>query len=247
MTMVSFAHVTVEDAEIIGFLKRELRIKDICQRLLSQQVIENAAQDYGIKVTAEEIQTEADNQRYQQRLESAAQTYEWLHEQLISPDDWEAGIQYQLLQKKLASHLFKNQIERYFAEHRLDFEQVLLYRIAVPYAPIAQELLYQIEESEISFYEAAHLYDSNERRRLHCGYEGKPYRWNLGPQLAASIFSAKVGDIIGPLNIDNQHHLIMVEEFISASLTPDVRQTILDRLFQEWLDSELNHLVHQHS
>ena len=191
--MVSFEHITINDEQVVDFLKHQIQIKDVCQRILYQQVIESAAHDYGVNITPEEIQSEADNQRYQRRLESASQTYDWLNEQLISSDDWEAGIHAQLLRKKLAEHLFEDKIEKYFAENRLDFEQVLLYRIAVPYAPIAQELFYQIEESEISFYEAAHLYDSDERRRLQCGYSGKPYRWSLGPQIAASIFSAKVG------------------------------------------------------
>ena len=152
-----------------------------------------------------------------------------------------------MLRIKLSEYLFDDKIEKYFAEHRLDFEQVLLYQIAVPYAPIAQELFYQIEESEISFYEAAHLYDADEQRRLQCGYAGKPYRWALGHKIAASIFRAKVGELVGPLNFDNQYHLFMVEDFITADLTPDVRSTILNRLFQEWLDSEVNHLVYQNS
>lgn len=245
--MVSFEHITINDDQVVDFLKHQIQIKDICQSILSQQVIETAAREYGVHITSEEIQGEADQQRYQRRLESASQTYDWLKEQLISPDDWEAGIEAQLLRTKLAEHLFQDKIEKYFAEHRLDFEQVLLYRIAVPYAPIAQELFYQIEESEISFYEAAHFYDADERRRLQCGYEGKPYRWSLGPNLATSIFRAKVGELIGPLHFDNQYHLLMVEDFIAADLTSDVRSTILERLFQEWLNSELNHLVYQNS
>ena len=36
----------------------------------------------------------------------------------------------------------------------------------------------------------------------------------------------------------------MVEEFIAAELTPETRQQILDKLFQEWLESELNYLIH---
>lgn len=36
----------------------------------------------------------------------------------------------------------------------------------------------------------------------------------------------------------------MVEEFIQAELTPAIRQQILDQLFGEWLESELNYRIH---
>jgi parvulin-like peptidyl-prolyl isomerase len=39
------------------------------------------------------------------------------------------------------------------------------------------------------------------------------------------------------------YELLMVEEFIAAELTSDIRQQILDQLFQEWLESKLNHTV----
>ncbi|MFM7424755.1 MAG: hypothetical protein ACKO7W_07170 [Elainella sp.] len=38
--------------------------------------------------------------------------------------------------------------------------------------------------------------------------------------------------------------LLMVEEFISAELTPEIRQEIIQRLFREWLESELNYLIY---
>jgi parvulin-like peptidyl-prolyl isomerase len=230
---------------IIEFLKREVQLKEICQKVLCRQVIDRAAQERGIIVTAEEIQIEADRQRHQKRLESAAATFAWLQDQLITPDDWEAGIRNNLISQKLADVLFTPEVGKYFAEHRLDFEQILLYKLVVPYEQLAQEIFYQVEESEISFYEAAHLYDIDERRRLQCGYEGKLYRWSLKPEIAAIIFSARAREIMSPLQTEQGYELLMVEEFISAELTPEISQKIINRLFEEWLESELNYVIHQ--
>ena len=234
-----------EPERIVEFLKREVQIKEVCQKVLCQQVIDRAAQERGITVTPEEIQTEADRQRHQKRLESAAATFAWLQDQLITPDDWEAGIRDSLISQKLATALFADEVGKYFTEHRLDFEQILLYRIVVPYEQLAQEIFYRVEESEISFYEAAHFYDIDERRRLQCGYEGKLYRWSLKPETAAIIFSARAGEIISPFQTDQGYELLMVEEFVSAELTPEISQKITDQLFEEWLESELNYAIHQ--
>lgn len=242
--MVMLANVSIELEEIVNFLKHEVHLREICQRIIYRQIVERAAQERGIEVTADQVQQEADRQRYQRRLESAAATYSWLTEQLITPDDWEEGIRQHLLTHKLAEHLFGNEVEKYFFEHRLDFEQVSLYKVRVPYRQLSQELLYQIEEGEISFYEAAHLYDVDEQRRLQCGYEGRLYRWSLNPELAAILFSARLGEIIGPLETEQNYELLMVEEFVTAELNDKNRQEIIDRMFKEWIESEFNHFLH---
>ncbi len=234
----------LEPEIILEFLKREVHIKEIYQKILCQQVIEQTAQSRGVVVTPSEIQAEADRQRYQRRLESAAATLAWLQDQMITPEDWEAGIRDSLTARKLAEHLFANEVSKYFTEHRLDFERISLYKVVVPYEQLAQELFYQIEEGEISFYEAAHLYDIDERRRLQCGYEGRFYRWGLNPEIAAVVFGERVGGAIGPVQTEQGYELLMVEELIPAELTPEIAQGIIDQLFREWLESELNYVIH---
>lgn len=230
--------------EIVRFLKREIRYKDIFHQILSQKIIEGAARERGVNVTDDEIQAEADLIRLTNRLEKAADTLAWLEEQMISPEDWEAGIRDRLLAKKLAEHLFSGEIEKYFAQNKLDYDRVLLYQIQVPYERVAHELFYQIEEEEISFYEAAHLYDLDERRRHQCGYEGTVYRWSLKPNVAAAVFSANPGEIIFPLKTEQGYHLFLAEEFMAAELTEEISQEILNKLFQQWLAGELNYFLH---
>lgn len=243
-TMINFSGIPLHFETIVDCLKQELALKSLCQRILRYQLIAQVAQEKGITVTPEEIQSAADQQRYQNRLESATATFAWLSDQMVSSEDWERGIQQYLLAKKLAEHLFGGEVERYLAEHRLDFEQVLLYRIVVPYQQLAQELFYQIEEREISFYEAAHLYDLDRERRLRCGYEGKLYRWSFQPELTAMIFGAPVAQVIGPCQIEQGYNLFLIEDLISPELTPELRQDIIDRLFKEWLESELTYRIH---
>jgi parvulin-like peptidyl-prolyl isomerase len=244
MNVVHVANLSIEAAEIINFLKQDVRLKEICHDILCQQIIQHAAQERQIEVTAAEIQAEADQQRRLLHLESAAATLTWLRDQLIAPENWEVGIHRRLLKQKLAQTLFEPETAKYFAEHRLDFEQVSLYKLTVPYQQLSQELLYQIEENEISFYEAAHLYDVDQRCRLQCGYQGCFYRWHLKPELAALIFGAQPGAVLGPQPGERGFDLWMVENFITADLTPEIRNQITEQLFQEWLNSELNHLLH---
>lgn len=241
---VSFLGVPIAAHEIITTLKYRTELKDVCQQVLETKVIEKAAQERAITISGDDIQAEGDRQRRELQLEKAADTFAWLVEQQITPEEWEAGIRDRLLTQKLKEHLFAAEVEGYFAQNRLDFDQVMLYQIVLPYEQLANELFYQIEESEISFFEAAHLYDIDATRRQHCGYEGKLYRWSFNPDMAAVVFAARPGELLYPIQTDYGFHLLRVEEFISAQLNAEIRQEILQRLFQEWLKAELNHWVY---
>lgn len=235
---------SIASAEIVSFLKQNLQFKTIWQQILQQRIIRQQAQTIAIMVTDAEIQQEADRQRRELHLERSADTLAWLEEQLITAADWEQGIRDRLNADKLRLALFEPQVESFFAQHRLDFEQVMLYQIIVPYEQLAQELFYQIEENEISFYEAAHLYDVDERRRYQCGYEGLLYRWSLKPEISTVVFAAHAKEVMRPVHTEAGYHVLWVEEFIAAQLIPATRDNILNRLFQEWLEGELNYLQH---
>jgi parvulin-like peptidyl-prolyl isomerase len=234
----------IQPAIIVDFLKKTVKLKEVYQQIIHQQIIKKAAQKANLVVTPEEIQSEADRYRREMRLEKAADTLAWLKDRMITVDDWEAGIHDRLLAQKLARHLFAQEAEKHFAQNRLDFEQVLLYQIVIPYEKLAQELFYQIEEEEISFYQAAHYYDLDERRRYQCGYEGKLYRWNILPEISAAIFASNPGEIVGPIKTELGYHIIKVEEFIKPQLTPELHQEIIKKMFDKWLEGEVNYLLH---
>jgi parvulin-like peptidyl-prolyl isomerase len=241
--MNDLSKIFIHPEEIVNFLKSELNFKQVCQKILFQRLIHDTAQEKGITVTTEEIEAEADRQRREKRLEKAADTVAWLADMLVSPHDWETGIRDGLLSKKLAEALFAQEVEKFFIQNRSQFEQVILYQIIVDDEKLAQELYYQIEEGEISFYDAAHLYDVDENRRKKCGYEGKVYHWAMQPDIAAVVFSTLPQQFIGPLKSEQGYHLFMVDELISAELTRERYQEILNNMFQHWLSSELDYML----
>lgn len=231
--------MVIEPEEIVNFLKQEINLFEVCQKILFQKAIAQVAQQKGIVVTTEEIQIEADRDRRERSLEKAADTVAWLTQQMIAPSDWELGIRNRLLAQKLAEAMFGNEVGKFFIQNRLDFDQIILYQMIVANEKLAQELYYQIEEGETSFYAAAHLYDIDENRRRKCGYEGKIYRWALESHIAALAFSVSVKEVIGPIKTKLGYHLLLVEEQIPAELTPQRYQEILNHMFKQWLESRV--------
>ncbi|MEG3843994.1 peptidylprolyl isomerase [Microcoleus sp. herbarium14] len=234
----------IEASEIIQLLKQDLQLKPFCQKVLQKKVIDKAAGERGLSVTPEEIQVVGDQLRREKRLEKAADTIAWLADQMVSVEDLEAGICDRLLTQKLAEHLFSKEVEKIFVQTKLQFDQIILYQIIVTNLQLAREIFYQIQEGEISFFDAAHLYDIDENRRHLCGCEGKVYRWGLKPDIAIAVFSAKPGEVIRPIETERGYNLFLVEKFLPAELTPERYQEILHNMFNEWLANEVNYLLY---
>ncbi|MBE9031872.1 peptidylprolyl isomerase [filamentous cyanobacterium LEGE 11480] len=237
-----YLDVTPED--VVRYVKKQFRYRDIAQGIFFQRLVSQAAESHNLIVDAEEIQVEADQFRYDQHLENAADTLAWLEDQQVTSTLWEESIVDHLMASKLSDFLFAANVEGVFATNRLNYDRAVLYQIVVPYEQIAAELFYQIEEDEISFYEAAHLYDIDQRRRQRCGFEGEVERIAMEPAIAAVVFGAQPRQVTSPTTTDLGYHLFWIEEFIPAELTTEIRQEIINQLFQQWLQGELNYRRH---
>jgi parvulin-like peptidyl-prolyl isomerase len=240
--MIDFAGVGIQLESVVDLLKREMTFHTICRQLIYQRIIRASAKERNIEVTDDEIQAEADRVRRELRLENAQKTLEWLQERMITADEWEASIRDRLLSQKLADAMFGETATHQFNQQKLDYEKVSLYKIVILDSKLAQELTYQIEEEEISFFEAAHRYDDDPIRRRCCGYEGEISRWALPPDIAAVVFCAPAQTIVGPISLGRGYGLFFADEFIEPKLTEETYRAICDRLFYQWLDSELQRL-----
>src|SRR5579883_967753 len=177
--IVNFSGIVIQLEEIVNFLKQEMLLKDICQKILNQKIIEKTACERGIFVTPEEIKLKT------KRLNKPLNINAWLEEQMITVNDLEAGIRSHLLAQKVARYLFDQDVESFFERYRSIFDQFILYQIVVDYEKIAKKIFYDIREKKISFFEAAYLYDIDEKRRYRCGYEGQLSLASLQLDLAA--------------------------------------------------------------
>lgn len=243
---MTYASSQVASAQVIQILKQTLQYKSISQDILYQGLVAQVAQERGIVLSEAEVQQAGEQQRSQLRLERAADTLAWLADQQVTPQDWEQGIRDRLLREKLAAHLFTQEAEKRFVENRLSYDRVVLYQIVVPQLELAQELFYRIEAGESNFFDVAYEFDTDPDRRRRSGFEGVIQRWELQPAIATQVFSARAGELAGPIQTNAGYHILWVREFLPAELTDALRQELLQALFQEWLQAELTYrLYHQ--
>jgi hypothetical protein len=239
--MINPSSKTVAVQEVIGYLRRDLRLREIYQEIAIQKIIINAAREENQTISDEEIQQEIDTICRNNGIYQPAQLMRWVAEHQATLSDIRLRITEKLLAQKLANHLFRQQAEARLQANRRDFETIFLYKILVPYESLAREIFYQIEEEEISFFEAAHVYDLDESRRQRCGFEGKYQRWQLSSELAALLQDVDAGSVVGPQQTNqNQFMLLLIDELLLPEPMDDLVKTYINHLFQQWLNEHLS-------
>jgi parvulin-like peptidyl-prolyl isomerase len=229
----------VSVSDFVQHLKLSNQVPAFIEGILTRHIITTAAQQAQIPVTPEELQQAADELRSQNNLWTAEATWAWLQTHHLSLDDFEAMAYQTVLSAKLSHHLFEGAIAPFFAEHQLDYVQVVLYEAPFEDQDLAMELYYAIQEQELSFAEVAHRYISDPEQRRQGGYQGILHRTDLRPEVSAAVFSAQPPQVLRPLKVNKQCCLIFVEEIIQPVLDEALRSQIRTKLFQDWLTRQV--------
>ncbi|MFQ4136134.1 peptidylprolyl isomerase [Nodosilinea sp. PGN35] len=239
--MANLADLSLDAQEIINFLRQNFRLPEIHQAIVEQRIIHQVALEQGITVTLQEIDVAVETIRYEKTFDHPAGFTDWLTDRGATLNDLKQMLRANLLTEKVMNSLFVDQVDAVFSQHQHSFDRLVLYKIVVPYEHLAQEIFYQIEEEEISFFEAAHVYDIDENRRLHCGYEGTILRRDLSPDLAEILSTARVGELVGPIKAANQfYELFWIDDLVYPDLTPALQSTILHQLYGTWMEGKIN-------
>ncbi len=232
-------HVKISSLDIIHKLKLSCQIPEMMEAITSQKIIAETARDLDITVTSEEIQKEGDNLRLTHKLVKAKDTWAWLKKHHLSLDELEELVRNNILSQKLAKHLFSPHVEKFFYERQLDYVAAATYEVVFENRNLALELFYALEEDEITFQEIARQYISEPELRRAGGYQGVRYRKDFRPDIVAPVFAASPPQLLKPITTPKGVYLIWVEEIIQPQLDEQLREQIIDELFTDWLNLQV--------
>ncbi|HEY9800010.1 MAG TPA: peptidylprolyl isomerase [Leptolyngbyaceae cyanobacterium] len=234
--------LTILSKDILEQVKLSCQIPTVVEAIATRKIIKAAANQVGIKTEAEELQQAANSLRQANKLLKAEDTWEWLEKHHLSLDDFEELAYTNLLSKKLAIHLFGNEVERIFYEHQLDYTGAVIYQVILDDEDLALELFYALQEGEITFQELARQYIQEPEIRRAGGYLGIQRRAEMKAEIAAAVFAATPPQILKPIMTQKGVHLIRVEEIIQPQLDEQLRVKILGDLFTNWLKQQIAEL-----
>jgi parvulin-like peptidyl-prolyl isomerase len=166
-------------------------------------------------------------------------TQRWLDLHQLSLDDFETIIELQLLSNKLKEVVLSDRVEKYFYQHQLDFDRVVLYEVIIKDKELATELYYAVREGEIRFQDVATKYIEDVELKRKGGYLGQIRRKDLNPELLSVFSATNPPQIIKPLTTSKGYHLLWIDEIIKSELDPSVYKEIQTQLFIEFLRDKL--------
>ncbi|MBW4588130.1 peptidylprolyl isomerase [Aetokthonos hydrillicola Thurmond2011] len=229
----------VSSKDIVRNIKLACQIPHIVEAIAAEKIIADTARELGITVEEEELQLEGDRARLEKKLVKAKDTWAWLKKHHLSLDEFEEVVYNKVLSKKLADHLFSNQVERFFYEQQLNYVAAATYEVVLDDRDLALELFYALQEGEISFQEIARQYIQDPELRRASGYRGIRHRIDFRPDIATAVFAASPPQILKPITTPTGVYLILVEEIIQPQLNDKLRQTIITNLFSAWLQQQI--------
>jgi len=205
---------------------------------IREVVMLDAIRRDGISVTDDELQAAADELRADMGLHRAVDMKAWLQEVDLTVDDFEEHIRRRVSTRKLKDAVSHGKIEGYFSKHRPQFDSAQLLHIVVEDEEKARELKDQSARGA-DFSALARQYSTDNSTRRRGGYIGSMNRATMPGDVAKAVFSAKDGDVVGPIKIGGKYHIIRIVELTRAELNDDMRPAIREALFAEWLQAEV--------
>ena len=235
--------IQVNGAEVLlSDIVRQLGVADnlrFFNEFARRELIRQLARREGVCAAREDIQRKVDEWRYQHRLERVENTEAYLAKRGITLQDVTEDAEVRQLEYLLSEKIAKGQIESYFAQHTLAFDEAEICWIFHTDKGVIDEVDLQIRDDGADFYAMARRFSQDARTRSSSGFLGRVRRKQLPKGIAARVFAVSPGEILGPEKVSKGFALYLVQERYPATLNERTKKEIRKHLFNQWLQREV--------
>ncbi len=241
----------VEDATLIQVNGTEVLLSHIVRQMgvadnlrffdafARRELIRQLARREGVCAAREDIQRRVDEWRYQHHLEQVQDTEAYLAKRGITLQDVAEDAEVRRLEYLLSEKIAGGQVESYFAQHTLEFDEAEICWIFHMDKGVIDEVALQIREDGADFYAMARRFSQDARTRSGSGFLGRVRRKQLPKGIAARVFAAPPGEVFGPEKVSKGFALYLVQQLYPATLDERIKKEICKYLFNQWLQREI--------
>ena len=204
-----------------------------------RELIRQLARREGVCAAQEDIQRKVDDWRYQHRLEQVEDTEAYLAKRGITLQDVAEDAEVRRLEFLLSEKIAKGQVESYFAQHTLEFDEAEICWIFHMDKDVIDEVDLQIREEGADFHAMARRFSQDAHTRSGSGFLGRVRRKQLPKGIAARVFAASIGEIFGPEKVSKGFALYLLQELYPTMLDGRIAKEIRKLLFNQWLQREM--------
>ncbi|MEM7555353.1 MAG: peptidylprolyl isomerase [Cyanobacteria bacterium P01_A01_bin.84] len=251
MESLSFLTVdeeTINISQAVKYLQSSGKLGQFIGDILRQHVIEGEIRnrendsDSDIEVNSAVIEQAIIDFRLKNNLSDPESFQEWLQKNGIDYQTFHSSVASNFKLDKLKIAIANPKISEYFIERKIFLDRVVLSRIIVDNRELAEELQAQIQEGG-SFEALAREYSLTDDKLVN-GMMGPVSRGTMPDALRAAIDAAKIGDIVGPIQLEERFGLFRVEQSLPATLEDtQLKQALQNELFEKWLADKIQKLT----
>ncbi len=231
--VVAGSEITNSDVSI--YLKATGAYKDAIQELVRRKAVSDYAEKNNISVSDDELQNEVNDKRKELKLFATQDVQKYLSGLGLNIDQWADWLDYSLLESKVKDAVItEDGIEKYFAENKLQFRKVHLYKISLDNKDKSDEIYMELNDDGKKFFDLALQYSNDDTTKYGGGYMGEIGRGTLKLMLEQKVFATQPGDLVGPVEDNGNFSIYKVADYIDAELTDDFKAKLKDTLFKMW-------------
>lgn len=135
-------------------------------------------------------------------------------------------------------------LRNFFLQRKKEFDRITYSLIRTKEEGIANELFFRLSEGEQTFSELAQAYSQGPEAKT--GGRVGPLPLSLPhPKIAQLLTRSAVGQIHRPIKIESWFVLVRLEELIPALLDGQLKQRLLNELYQQWLNKQITTVFEQ--
>jgi parvulin-like peptidyl-prolyl isomerase len=234
--VIQIGDLELNDEDLFPLLAQYRMLPQLAREVIIERAIAN------IECTNEEEKLARQRFYQQYQITTEAQIKLWLKHHGMTPDQLDRLVLREIKLEKYKQETWGSQVESQFLQSKRQLDRVVYSLIRSKDAGIAQELFFRIQEGETSFTELARKY--SEGTEAETGGLIGPVELNVPhPKIAQMLSATRPGQLIPPTRVGDWWIVLRLEKYLSAQLDDQMRQRILNELFQAWLNAEYQQKV----
>jgi len=210
----------ITEKEFVGKLK-EAAGRQILQQMIDRQIIEDAFQKAGLKLSEEDIA--ASIQEMQSRAPSPAAFEEYLAARGVTLEDLRNDLELQMKVELLATKdvaVTEQQLKEFYKEHKDRYDKPLrvkMSEIVTPGKQQAEQALEALKKGNVSFADVAQQFSISPATRQYGGQRPvTPIDQIFPMELRQAVYSAKEGELLGPIETQQGWYVLQIDQRLPA-------------------------------
>ncbi|MCY7277953.1 MAG: peptidylprolyl isomerase [Phormidesmis sp. CAN_BIN44] len=167
---------------------------------------------------------------------------QWCQQKGITLDYFKAVMMRGWQLQKFKRLRFADQVESEFLRSKSDLDRVEYSLIQLDDLALAQEIYFQLRDDGVEFAPLAQQYSLGSERRTG-GWVGPVALSGLPISIANLFRNQQTGIVHTPVSINDRVWVVRLERFIAARLTEETRTTVIDRLYDQWLQIQVQTVI----